>query len=656
MDVSIEEKIASFPVSDLAFDSLTHDFSGFGKKGTYDEFDLETISCEQGGLIFLITLYNETGDALAATLAALTDSIAYLYAKNGEEYSENITICIIVDGVEEMSGSAQIFFESQGIEFPLPMLNKDDIYFYNAHKELHRLNAVDEIPAASAWLDLYKFSVKCSGGVCQDKLQTRCSDISVQFLVCIKSKNAGKLDSHKLFYQKICDYIVPSYCFQIDAGTCPVKEAVYNVWYAFQCQENMGAASTSLYTHPPKNYFNLLSIWQFNDFAKKSLAGIWGESASGYISVVPGQFSAIRWAALASDPKLPPQIGPQPLDVYLKGLEPLDPFESAIYQTEDRILCKEIVSRPKFGWKIRHVESAIAVTDSCSSWSELLKQRKRWNSGALFSKISFASGLKRYVKGENSISQKLDRTMSSALHTFWGVFEWLLLGIFLYSIVALTGLAFNSGAIGHYSNIATLSTIALVVTPLVVQIVVFANDIKSDLSQKIVYFSVIVQVLVTFVIGMAAVWMNPGLLRLILIVMAIFVGTIVLSCIKNRQSSNVVIPFAKSSIQYSLINPAVSLTLWAYAVTNIHDNSWGTKGLDSPDYKSSTKSQYRKFRRYYVLIWLGTNIAIAAALYGIFFNNHLLGITVLLTLSIIENVIAMLAISTRHIRNIYQKI
>ncbi|WP_028886634.1 glycosyltransferase family 2 protein [Teredinibacter turnerae] len=655
MDVSIEEKIASFPVSELAFDSLAHGFSGFGEKGTYEEFDLKSISCEQGGLIFLITLYNESGGALAATLAALSDSIAHLYTKNGEEYSENITICIIVDGFKEMSSSAQIFFESQGIEFPLPVLDKDDIYFYNAHKGLHRLNAVNEIPVASTWLDLYNFSVKCSGD-CQDKLQTQCGDISVQFLVCFKSKNAGKLDSHKLFYQKICEYIAPSYCFQIDAGTCPAKEAVYNVWYAFQRQQNMGAASTSLYTHPPKNYFNLLSIWQFNDFAKKSLAGIWGESASGYISVVPGQFSAIRWAALASDPKLPPQIGPQPLDVYLKGLQPLDPFESAIYQTEDRILCKEIVNRPKFGWKIRHVESAIAVTDSCNSWSELLKQRKRWNSGALFSKISFASGLKRYVKGENSTFQKLDRAMSSTLHTFWGIFEWLLLGIFLYSIVALTGLAFNRGTVDQYSNIATFSAIALVVIPLMVQITIFANDIKSDLSQKIVYFSVIVQVLVTFVIGMAAVWMNPDLLRLILIVMAIFIGTIALSSIKNRQSSNVVIPFAKSSIQYSLINPVVSLILWAYAVTNIHDNSWGTKGLDSPDYKSSMQSQYKKFRRYYVLLWLSSNIAVAVALYGIFANNHLLGITVLLTLSIIENVIAMLAISTRYIRNIYQKI
>lgn len=68
------------------------------------------------------------------------------------------------------------------------------------------------------------------------------------------------------------------------------------------------------------------------------------ESSFGYISVLPGAFSAYRYAALKG----------RPLDQYFKGESPaenksgkVDLFTSNLYLAEDRILCFEIVCKKR---------------------------------------------------------------------------------------------------------------------------------------------------------------------------------------------------------------------------------------------------------------------------------------------------------------------
>lgn len=77
------------------------------------------------------------------------------------------------------------------------------------------------------------------------------------------------------------------------------------------------------------------------------------ESVFGYITVLPGAFSAYRWHALQND-----ALGNGPLAEYFKG----EKLESAVdadlltknmYLAEDRVLCWELVSKRASAWTLQ---------------------------------------------------------------------------------------------------------------------------------------------------------------------------------------------------------------------------------------------------------------------------------------------------------------
>jgi chitin synthase len=81
------------------------------------------------------------------------------------------------------------------------------------------------------------------------------------------------------------------------------------------------------------------------------------ESVIGYITVLPGAFSAYKWEALD---------GPPLWEEYFKSLsEPhkLDCFTSNVYLAEDRVLCLHLIASPKQKYNLRYVKKSQAVTD-----------------------------------------------------------------------------------------------------------------------------------------------------------------------------------------------------------------------------------------------------------------------------------------------------
>ena len=94
----------------------------------------------------------------------------------------------------------------------------------------------------------------------------------------------------------------------------------------------------------------------------------------GYISVLPGAFSAYRYIALRND-----DMGQGPLASYFKG-ETLaghdaDIFTSNMYLAEDRILCWELVAKKGDAWILKFVKSAQGETDVPDQITEFISQR-----------------------------------------------------------------------------------------------------------------------------------------------------------------------------------------------------------------------------------------------------------------------------------------
>ena len=105
-----------------------------------------------------------------------------------------------------------------------------------------------------------------------------------------------------------------------------------------------------------------------------------------YISVLPGAFSAYRYAALMNTA---PGVGP--LASYFLGEKmhdgSMDIFKANMYLAEDRILCFEVVAKPKCSWRLQYVKAAQAETDVPDGLPEFISQRRRWLNGSFFAAV-----------------------------------------------------------------------------------------------------------------------------------------------------------------------------------------------------------------------------------------------------------------------------
>ena len=127
------------------------------------------------------------------------------------------------------------------------------------------------------------------------------------------------------------------------------------------------------------------------------------ESLCGYISVLPGAFSAYRYEAIRRNKKIDEKKWP--LGEYFgsisKDMEEIGPFKGNMYLAEDRILCFEVLARKGFKYEMHYVKDAVAFTDVPTTLVDLIKQRRRWFNGSFFASIHSLSGLCEFLRNTN---------------------------------------------------------------------------------------------------------------------------------------------------------------------------------------------------------------------------------------------------------------
>ena len=147
------------------------------------------------------------------------------------------------------------------------------------------------------------------------------------------------------------------------------------------------------------------------------------ESVFGFISVLPGAFSAYRYIALQND-----HLGQGPLASYFKG-EKLHGagagiFEANMYLAEDRILCFELVAKRKASWVLHYVKSAYAETDVPDNLAELISQRRRWLNGSFFAAIYAITHAFAVFRTDHGIIRKLLFQVEFLYQTISMIFAW----------------------------------------------------------------------------------------------------------------------------------------------------------------------------------------------------------------------------------------
>ncbi|KAJ3082010.1 Chitin synthase, class 2, partial [Rhizoclosmatium hyalinum] len=232
--------------------------------------------------------------------------------------------------------------------------------------------------------------------------------VPMQTIFLLKEKNAKKINSHRWFFNGICQVLQPEVCVLIDVGTKPTRKSLYHLYRAFERNSQVAGACGEIAAELGpwwKNLVNPLVAVQNFEYKMSNILDKPLESVFGYISVLPGAFSAYRYSALQG----------KPLESYFKG-EALhaghdvgrpNVSQSNMYLAEDRILCFELVMKREERFILKYVKSAKAETDVPTEFPDLIKQRRRWFNGSFFASVYAVQNVGRIFTSGHSVFRKL---------------------------------------------------------------------------------------------------------------------------------------------------------------------------------------------------------------------------------------------------------
>ncbi|ODQ80193.1 glycosyltransferase family 2 protein, partial [Babjeviella inositovora NRRL Y-12698] len=539
----------------------------------------------QTEIMIVVTMYNEDDILLARTLKGVFKNIKYLHSREGSStWGANswkkIVVCVVSDGRSKINERAQALLAALGVYqegFAKSKVNDKDVraHIYEYTTMVGILRVDDTV-----------------------KLTTE-KTTPVQLLFCLKEKNAKKINSHRWCFQAFCPLLNPNVIVLLDAGTQPSGKAIYHLWKEFARDLRVAGACGEIKTSLGSNYkllLNPLVAAQNFEYKTSNILDKPTESVFGFISVLPGAFSAYRWTALRNDVN-----DKGPLEKYFKG-EFLHGtggiFTSNMYLAEDRILCYELVARENCLWLLRYVKSAVAETDVPETLAEFILQRRRWLNGSFFAAIYSLFHFPKIWWSSHSFFRQFFLHIEFLYQFVALLVSWFSVGSFFLVFRILT-LAIADKAIGfvagkYLSVVFLWLYVACIVTTFVLS---FGNKpqgtqafyivIAGFFAVLMVYMIVCIFVLCIHFIKELSSYLTASNKSLSV---ALFFQIPMLRDLLVSICSTYVLYFVGAFLyfepwhmftsfgQYMLLSPAYINILNIYAFCNIDDISWGTKG------------------------------------------------------------------------------
>ncbi|KAL7415762.1 glycosyltransferase family 2 protein [Mrakia frigida] len=423
--------------------------------------------------------------------------------------------------------------------------------------------------------------------------------VPIQIIFVLKEQNKKKLNSHRWFFNALGPILKPNICILLDVGTKPSGTSIYELWKTFDKNPGVGGACGEIKVDTGRGCGNLLNPlvaaqnfeYKMSNILDKPL-----ESVMGYISVLPGAFSAYRYAALQNDSR-----GKGPLASYFLGEKMHSPganagiFERNMYLAEDRILCFEIVTKKNEAWRLVYVKSAEAATDVPNTVPEFISQRRRWLNGSLFAAIhATIFFFKIWTSGQGffrciTLQFEFIYMFINLVRRIADLFS---LSVFflLQSATQTTGAQdpfFGAGDI-----IFQVFSKLYIVVIFVILICSLGNRPQGSnvfFTGSMVLFAIL-QLMLLYCAGWtvynavphtAAGWANildliadNSTFRDIVISLGATYGLYLVSSLMYLEPFHMFTSF----IQYLLLLPSFVNILMIYSMCNLHDVSWGTKG------------------------------------------------------------------------------
>ncbi|KAG5984730.1 Chitin synthase, class 3 [Claviceps digitariae] len=546
-------------------------------------------------LFIVITMYNEDDILFARTMIGVFKNIEYMCNRPnsktwGKDAWKNIMVCVVSDGRAKINPRTKALLSGMGV--------------YQEGIAKQQVNGKD------VTAHIYEYTTQTHLQLKNDIVSLVHRRQPVQMLFCLKEKNQKKINSHRWFFEAFGPVLEPNICVLLDAGTRPGNNSIYHLWKAFDLEPMCGGACgeiKAMLGTGGKNLLNPLVATQNFEYKMSNILDKPLESAFGFISVLPGAFSAYRYVALQNDDR-----GKGPLQKYflgetLHGGSSAGLFESNMYLAEDRILCFEIVTKRKCHWILQYVKSATGETDVPDTVTELVLQRRRWLNGSFFAAIYAIAHFHDFFRSDHSILRKLAFFVEFVFNTINMIFAWFAIGNFFLVFKILTTSLGSEDLLGK-----TGSILGVVFTWLyggcLVSCFVLAMGNRPAGSGKLftamVWFWAGIMIYLMFAAIFIAVksvikdvhsgaafsvgqlFRNPVFYTLIISVTSTY-GIWLIGSILMFDPWHMITSF----LQYILLTPTYTNVLNVYAFCNTHDVSWGTKGDDKAEKLPSVNTE-----------------------------------------------------------------
>lgn len=551
----------------------------------------------QTEIMICITMYNEDEILLARTLKGVFANIKNLSKRAdpmwGEDSWKKIVIAIVVDGRVNLNKRAEQLLIALGV--------------YQDGYAKSRINDKD------VKAHIYEYTSTVGIEAVNDRVHLTANLTPVQFLFCMKEKNAKKINSHRWCMQSFAPVLQPNIIMLLDCGTQPSKDAFYYLWRSFRDENVAGACGEMRASLGPskKLLANPLVAAQNFEYKISNILDKPMESVFGFITVLPGAFSAYRYEALLN------VDGEGPLEKYFKGeflhqdavVDEYDDerklkernyqeagiFTSNMYLAEDRILCFELVAKKHHNYILRYVKEAKAETDVPEKMDEFVLQRRRWLNGSFFAAGYALVHWTKIWKSNHSLLRKMFLQLEFYYQLITLLVSWFSLACFFLVFRILTenlgsqDMNFQAGA-----YLAVIFLWLYAGSVIVTFVLAFGNTPRGTKKFYVViacFFAILMAYLMFAAVFLAVrtvqsilkdnphfeiqmIFTNSKFRDLIVSVLSTY-ALYYIAAFMYGEPSFMFTSFA----QYILISPSYINVLNIYAFANIHDISWGTKDV-----------------------------------------------------------------------------
>ncbi|KAF2009390.1 glycosyltransferase family 2 protein [Aaosphaeria arxii CBS 175.79] len=388
-------------------------------------------------LLIAITYYNEDKVLLARTLHGTMRNIREIcnlkkskFWNVGGPAWQKIVVCLVFDGIDNVDKSVFDVLATVGIY-------QDGV----VKKDVNGKETVAHIFEYTSQISVTPEHqlVRPASNESADNLPP------VQFIFCLKQKNSKKINSHRWLFNAFGRILNPEVSILIDAGTKPGPRALLSLWEAFYNDPNLGGACGEIHAMLGKRGAALLNPlvaiqnfeYKISNVLDKPL-----ESAFGYVSVLPGAFSAYRFRAIVGRPLEQYFHGDHTLSKVLgkKGIDGMNIFKKNMFLAEDRILCFELVAKAGQNWHLSYVKASKGETDVPEGAAEFISQRRRWLNGSFAASLYSIMHFGRLYSSGHSFVRLIFLHIQLVYNLFNVLFAWFSLAAYYLTTIVIMDL------------------------------------------------------------------------------------------------------------------------------------------------------------------------------------------------------------------------